>query len=67
MNLFTSNTAVSWSSPTTSDLIDTTPQVSCNPASGSTFGANQATEVTCTAVDDAQNSASCVFSVTVGM
>ena len=66
MPIITSNTGVSWSSPMTSDTIDTTPQVSCNPSSGSTFGANQATVVTCTARDDAQNSATCMFSVTVG-
>ena len=57
---------VTWSDPAAQDDLDTTLQVSCNPASGSTFAAGPNT-VTCTATDDATNSAMCTFSVTVGM
>jgi phage tail-like protein len=46
------------------DLIDPSPAVSCAPASGSTFPLGPTT-VTCTATDDAGNSASGSFTVTV--
>jgi hypothetical protein len=47
-----------------SDLVDATPTVSCVPPSGSTFPVGT-TSVTCTATDDAGNSASAAFDVSV--
>ena len=64
-NIVTASTTVSWVVSST-DNFDTSPQVSCNPASGSTFNAGT-TSVTCTSTDNAGNSASCTFTVTIGM
>ncbi|XP_072025139.1 uncharacterized protein [Amphiura filiformis] len=61
----TSSSQVSYDSATASDNIDPAPQVTCSPSSGSTFVENQDTSVTCTAVDDAGNSVTCMFTVTV--
>ena len=61
-----SRNPVSWTDPTASDLIDTAVRVVCVPSSGSTF-TDPVTPVTCTATDDAMNSAMCSFSVTLGM
>ena len=59
-----SGTAVSWSSPTATDTVSGSLGVSCSPASGSTFPVGTTT-VRCTATDDAGNSASATFRVTV--
>ena len=48
----------------TSDDTDTSPVVSCSQPSGSIFAIG-ATTVTCTAQDDAGNTSSCTFAVTV--
>lgn len=50
--------------PTASDACDSTPTVTCTPASGSTLPPGAHT-VNCTATDDSQNSASCSFTITV--
>lgn len=50
--------------PGASDTVDQTPDVSCNPASGVTAPVGDST-VTCTAKDDAGNSASATFQVSV--
>lgn len=56
---------VTFTAPTATDAIDTTPTVTCSPASGSAFPLG-ATTVTCTATDAAGNtSASGAFTVTV--
>ncbi len=55
--------ATTYSASATDDC-DTSPLVSCVPASGSTFGFGS-TLVTCTATDSASNSSSCSFTVTV--
>ncbi len=54
-------------SPTVDDNIDDNPDVNCNPASGSSFAVGQSTEVTCTVTDNVDNSASCMFDITIGM
>jgi hypothetical protein len=59
-----SGAAVSWSSPTATDTVSGSVGVSCSPASGSTFPVGTTT-VRCTAADDAGNSASDTFRVTV--
>jgi hypothetical protein len=46
------------------DACDPNPTVACSPASGSTFPIGTTT-VTCTATDDAGNTTSCTFQVTV--
>ncbi|MBI4265749.1 MAG: Ig-like domain repeat protein, partial [Acidobacteria bacterium] len=56
--------AVSYATPTASDVVDGTVPVSCTPASESTFAIGTIT-VTCTATDAATNSASTTFTVTV--
>ncbi|MBI3845982.1 MAG: HYR domain-containing protein [Planctomycetes bacterium] len=58
-----SNGVVTFST-TATDACDTTPTVTCVPASGSTFSLGQTT-VTCTARDDSNNSSTCSFHVTV--
>jgi hypothetical protein len=55
---------VSYDVPAASDVCDTAVDVVCSPPSGSTFPLG-ATEVTCTATDNAGNAADCTFSVTV--
>jgi hypothetical protein len=55
---------VSYTVPTASDVIDSSVDVACAPASGSTFAIG-GTTVTCTATDDSGNSATRSFPVTV--
>ena len=55
----------SWDAPTASDTVDGTITPTCSPVSGSTFGLGKST-VTCSAKDDAGNSASSSFTITVG-
>jgi hypothetical protein len=55
---------VTFSPPTASDLVDPNPAVNCSPGSGSTVALGTTT-VTCTATDDAGNSNSASFTVTV--
>jgi hypothetical protein len=55
---------VSYPAPGASDAVDTSPTVSCAPPSGSQFGLGS-TNVACTASDDAGNSSSGSFGVTV--
>ena len=60
--------AASWSSPIATDIVDTDVPVTCAPVSGSTFAIaapGPVTTVTCTATDDAGNSTSAAFTVTV--
>src|SRR5262249_34867342 len=57
-------TAVSYSSPSASDLVDGPVPVSCAPASGSNFPVGTTT-VVCSARDRAGNTASASFTVTV--
>ncbi|MHC5004283.1 MAG: HYR domain-containing protein, partial [Planctomycetota bacterium] len=55
---------VNYTTPTATDDCDDDVDVQCDPPSGSTFTAGT-TVVTCTATDDAGNTATCTFSVTV--
>ena len=55
---------INYDSPTATDAVDDAVEVSCTPASGSTFGEG-ATTVTCTATDDYSNSADVTFDVNV--
>jgi hypothetical protein len=55
---------VTYASPTATDNVDTSVTVNCTPASGSTFGLSDNT-VTCTATDNAGNTATSHFKVTV--
>jgi hypothetical protein len=57
---------VTWTSPSASDIVDSSVPVICSPASGSTFAIGTTT-VTCTATDDSGNSANASFTVTVGL
>ncbi|MBI1853345.1 MAG: HYR domain-containing protein [Planctomycetes bacterium] len=59
-----SGATATFTSPTATDVCDTTPTVACVPASGSTFPI-AVTTVTCTATDDGGNSSSCTFTVTI--
>jgi len=60
-----SGTAVTYTKPGASDIVDASPAVTCTPASGSTF-AQGTTTVTCTAMDASGNtSAPGTFTVTV--
>jgi len=59
-----SGATVNYNNPTATDAVDPNPQVSCSPASGSTFGLGDTT-VTCTAKDAAGNEATSTFKVTV--
>lgn len=56
--------AVTYASPTASDIVDPGPTVGCAPVSGSTFAVGTTT-VTCTAIDASGNDSSGSFSVTV--
>ena len=56
--------SVTWASPTASDTVGGSLDVTCTPASGSTFAVGTTT-VTCSAADAAGNTASASFSVTV--
>jgi hypothetical protein len=60
----TSGAAVTYTSPTATDLADGTVSVTCSPASGSTFALGT-TLVTCSAHDAAGNYASTHFNVNV--
>jgi hypothetical protein len=55
---------VNYALPTATDLVDVTDRVTCTPAPGSTF-AIATTTVTCKAVDQAGNTASKTFKVSV--
>lgn len=55
---------VEYDNPAASDLVDGDVQTHCTPASGTQFALG-ATTLTCTATDDAGNSASSTFTVTV--
>ena len=56
--------AVNYTKPTATDNFDSTPTVTCTPASGAQFGIGSTT-VTCTATDDTGNSSSRSFKITV--
>jgi gliding motility-associated-like protein len=53
-----------WTAPTATDNCTMNPAVTCVPASGATFSEG-VTVVTCTATDEAGNTATCTFNVTV--
>jgi len=55
---------VAWSGPSVSDNLDPNPSLNCSSVSGSTFPIGT-TQVTCTAGDQAGNSSSASFDVTV--
>lgn len=57
-------TTVTWAAPTATDTVDPAPTVVCDPASGSSFDLGT-TRVTCTASDDAGNTTTGSFDVTV--
>ena len=59
-----SGATVSWNSPTVTDNLDLSPSLSCSRASGSSFPIG-VTQVTCTSSDQARNSSTANFSVTV--
>ena len=65
-SLTTAGTSVTatWTAPTATDDQDASPEVSCTPASGSSFALGTTT-VTCTATDHAGNADSDSFTVTV--
>ena len=63
---FASSEPISWPDPTVTDNIDTQLTVTCTPSSGSRDFNAGANTVTCTATDDAQRSAMCSFTVTLG-
>jgi X-Pro dipeptidyl-peptidase len=60
----TNTTTVTYPTPTVTDNEDPTPEISCTPASGSSFTIGQ-TIVTCTAKDAHGNTSSKTFTVTV--
>jgi hypothetical protein len=64
-NITTTNTVVTWAAPTAVDACLGNVPVVCTPPSGSTFPSGTTT-VLCSAVDGANNTASCSFTVTVG-
>ncbi len=55
---------VDYALPTATDIVDANPQVSCDPAPGTTFAIGTTT-VTCTATDASGNSSSGTFTVTI--
>jgi len=57
-------TSLAYSTPTATDVVDPSPDVSCAPASGDHVGTGTTT-VTCTATDASGNSASDTFDVTI--
>ena len=65
-DITTSITPVTWTDPDVIDNIDTMPSVSCDHPADFTFPVG-ATTVSCAAIDDAGNCATCTFNVTVGM
>ena len=58
-------TAVTWTAPTATDNCGGPATVSCDQASGSSFGVNTTTTVHCTAIDGSGNTATGSFTVTV--
>jgi HYR domain-containing protein len=56
---------VTYTAPTATDIVDTSPSVSCTPASGSFFALGGPHTVICTATDDSLNSSNALFNVTV--
>jgi hypothetical protein len=56
--------AVSYASPTASDIVDTSPTINCAPASGSNFAVGD-TAVRCTATDDSGNASAASFNIHV--
>ena len=56
---------VSWEDLTVTDDIDNNVKVTCMPSSGTTFESGD-TEVMCTATDDALNTGTCSFTVSLG-
>ena len=66
MTLLPSTINVTWPDPDVNDNIDIMPAVSCDHSTNFTFQAGETT-VSCAATDDAGNSATCMFNVTVGM
>ncbi|XP_038058793.1 hyalin-like [Patiria miniata] len=65
-NVRTNNAMVTWTpDPTATDDDGTTPEVTCNPAAGSSFPVDATTNVVCNASDAAGNEAICTFNVTV--
>jgi hypothetical protein len=59
-----SSAVATYTTPTATDLVDTTVTVTCTPVSGSTFNAGSTT-VTCSATDHAGNTATSTFKVIV--
>ena len=59
-----SGAAVSFATPTATDVVDPSPAVGCSPASGFTFPVGT-TDVTCTATDGNGNASNASFSVVV--
>ena len=59
-----SSAVATYTTPTATDLVDTTVIVTCTPASGSTFNAGSTT-VNCSATDHAGNAATSSFKVNV--
>ncbi len=57
-------TTLSYATPTATDVVDPSPDVTCTPATGDHVGTGTTT-VTCTATDASGNSASDTFDVTV--
>lgn len=58
-----SGTAVSWTAPTATDVVDPNPTVTCDAVSGDVFTVT--TTVTCTATDASNNSSVASFTITV--
>ena len=56
---------VPYTVPTATDIVDSDPTENCTPAPNSFFALGGPHQVTCTATDDSNNSASCSFNVTV--
>jgi hypothetical protein len=59
-----SGAVVHYDAPTALDVVDASPDVACAPGSGTTFAVGSTT-VTCTAIDDRNNTSSASFDVTV--
>ncbi len=62
---FTTTNPNTWIHPNVSDTVDMQLDVICNPSSDVPFESGTTT-VNCTATDDAGNSKSCTFEVTLG-
>ncbi|XP_071959784.1 hyalin-like [Antedon mediterranea] len=63
-NSATDQATVTWNDPSVTDNVDTGLSATCTPPSGSSFNAGS-TDVTCSAMDTAGNTGSCVFTVTI--